>query len=214
MIGTTISHYRIVGSIGVGGMGVVYLAADEHLNRKIALKFLPPPIAQNPQARARLVREAQAASALDHPNIATVYDVDEWNGQSFIAMSYYEGETLRARIERGPPTIAEAARIAGQIASGLAAAHRAGIVHRDVKPANVMLLPDGQVKILDFGLAKIAADTDVLGSVKKACSDDVQVECERMHAERYLRQSHSGHAADAMVNIESSRLLHVTHTPL
>jgi len=159
VIGTTVSHYRIVGSVGAGGMGVVYLAADERLHRKVALKFLPPAIAQDPHARARLVREAQAASALDHPNVATVYDVDEWSGQFFIAMPYYEGDTLRQRIERGALTVVEAARIAAQIASGLAAAHRAGIVHRDVKPANVMLMRDGQVKILDFGLAKFFADT-------------------------------------------------------
>jgi dienelactone hydrolase len=160
MIGTTVSHYRVVGSIGAGGMGVVYLAEDERLNRKVALKFLPPAIALDTHARARLLREAQAASSLDHPNVAAVYDIGEWSGQLFIAMPYYEGETLRQRIERGALAVDEAARIAGQIASGLAAAHRAGIVHRDLKPANVILTRDGQGKILDFGLAKVFSETD------------------------------------------------------
>jgi formylglycine-generating enzyme required for sulfatase activity/dienelactone hydrolase len=159
MIGTTVSHYRILESIGAGGMGVVYLAEDERLHRKVALKFLPPVMAQDAHARARLLREAQAASALDHPNVAMVHDIGEWNGQLFIAMPFYDGETLRRRLERGALTIAEAVRIAGQIASGLAAAHRAGIVHRDLKPANVMLTHDGQVKIVDFGLAKVSSDT-------------------------------------------------------
>jgi dienelactone hydrolase len=160
MIGTTVSHYRILKSIGAGGMGVVYLADDERLHRKVALKFLPPAVAQDPHARARLMREAQAAGALDHPNIATVYEVGEWNGQLFIAMPYYEGETLRQRIEQGPLAADDAARITGQIAAGLAAAHRAGIVHRDLKPANVMLTRDGQVKIVDLGLAKVFSDTE------------------------------------------------------
>ena len=123
------------------------------------LSFCRRRSAQDTHARARLLREAQAASALDHPNVATVYDVAEWNGQLFIAMPFYDGETLRQRIERGPLTVGEAARIAGQIASGLAAAHRAGIVHRDLKPANVMLMQDGQVKIVDFGLAKVFSET-------------------------------------------------------
>jgi eukaryotic-like serine/threonine-protein kinase len=160
MIGTTVSHYHIVQSIGAGGMGVVYLADDERLHRKVALKFLPPAVAQDPHARARLMREAQAAGALDHPNIATVYEVGEWNGQLFIAMPYYEGETLRQRIERGPLAADDAARITGQIAAGLAAAHRAGIVHRDLKPANVILTRDGQVKIVDLGLAKVFSETE------------------------------------------------------
>ena len=159
MIGTTVSHYRVLGSIGAGAMGVVYQAEDERLHRKVALKFLPPTIAQDAHARARLLREAQAASALDHPNIATVYDIGEWNGQLFIAMPFYDGETLQHRIEHGPLTVGEAARIAGQIAAGLAAAHAAGIVHRDLKPANIMLTRDGQVKIVDFGLAKVFSET-------------------------------------------------------
>jgi dienelactone hydrolase len=141
-------------------MGVVYLALDERLNRKVALKFLPPAIAQDPQARARLTREAQAMSAVDHPNFASVYDIGDWNGQLFIAMPYYEGETLRQRIDRAPLTVSEAIRIAEQIASGLEAAHRADIVHRDVKPGNIMLASGGQVKILDFGLAMSVAETN------------------------------------------------------
>src|SRR5215471_13633083 len=149
MIGTKISHYHIAASIGAGGMGVVYLAEDERLHRKVALKFLPPAIAQDREARLRLRREAEAASALDHPNVATIYDIDEWNGQLFITMPYYEGETLRQRINRGPIPVEEAARVTVQIASGLAATHRKGLVHRDLKPDNVMLTCDGQVKILD-----------------------------------------------------------------
>ena len=160
MIGTTVSHYRILASVGSGGMGVVYLAEDTRLNRKVALKFLPPAVASDGHTRARFLREAQTASALDQPNIATVYDVGDWNEQLFIAMPYYDGETLRQRIERGPLPISEATAIAMQIATGLAAAHRAGIVHRDLKPANVMLTRDGQVKILDFGLAKVLSATD------------------------------------------------------
>jgi predicted esterase len=160
MIGTTISHYRVLGTAGVGGMGVVYLAEDTRLNRKVALKFLPPAIALDDHARGRLLREAQAASALDHPNVATIYEIGEWQNQLFIAMAFYDGETLRQRIERGPVGISEAASVLLQLATGLSAAHRAGIVHRDLKPANVMLTHDGHVKILDFGLAKMLSDSE------------------------------------------------------
>src|SRR5688572_24711560 len=139
MIGTTFSHYRVLKSVGAGGMGIVYLAEDTRLNRKVALKFLPPVISQDARARARFLREAQAASALDHPNVATVYEIGEWNQQLFIAMAFYEGETLRQRLERGSMTVPEAATILLQLATGLAAAHRVGIVHRDLKPANVLL---------------------------------------------------------------------------
>lgn len=164
MIGTSVSHYRILEVIGAGGMGVVYLAEDERLHRRVALKFLPPTTAQDAHARARLLREAQAASALDHPNVATVHDIGESNGQLFIAMPFYDGETLRKCIARGPLTVNETARIAGQIASGLAAAHRAGIVHRDLKPANVVVTNDGQVKIVDFGLAMVHSETQETGT--------------------------------------------------
>jgi serine/threonine protein kinase len=118
VIGTEISHYRIVGTAGAGGMGIVYVAEDARLNRKVALKFLPPAVALDPQARTRFLREAQAAGTLDHPNVATVYEVGDWHDQLFIAMAYYDGETLRQRIARGPMPIAEAANLASQIASG------------------------------------------------------------------------------------------------
>ena len=134
---------------------MVYLAEDTRLHRKVALKFLPPAVALDEHARARFMREAEAASALDHPNIATIYEIGDWEQQLFIAMAFYEGETLKTRIERGPMAVGEAASVVEQLAAGLTAAHAAGIIHRDLKPANIMLRPDGQVKILDFGLAKL-----------------------------------------------------------
>ena len=140
-------------------MGVVYLAEDERLQRKVALKFINPSSAGDAVAQRRLLREAQAASALDNPNIATVYEVGDFGGQFFIAMAYYQGETLKGRIERGALSLAEVASIAGHIADGLAAAHAAGVVHRDLKPANVFLTSSGQVKILDFGLAQLETAT-------------------------------------------------------
>jgi formylglycine-generating enzyme required for sulfatase activity/dienelactone hydrolase/predicted Ser/Thr protein kinase len=153
MIGQKISHYRVISELGSGGMGVVYLAEDTGLNRKVALKFLKPDTLQNADAEARLIREARAASALDHPNIATIYEIGEWNGHHFIAMAYYEGETLAARLARGPLPLAETIRLTRQIAGALARAHGIGIVHRDLKPANIMVALDGSAKILDFGLA-------------------------------------------------------------
>lgn len=165
MVGTTVSHYRVLEELGAGGMGVVYLADDLRLDRKVALKFLAPDV-RDEHAADRLHREARAASALDHPNIATVYEFDQWNGRTFVAMAYYAGETLRARLERGPLATDEVVSIVSQIADGLAAAHAAGIMHRDLKPANVLVTSGGQVKILDFGLAKhIATDTDETAAV-------------------------------------------------
>ena len=163
LLGTVVSHYRVLEQIGAGGMGVVYLAEDERLHRKVALKFIAPSSAGDIVAQRRLLREARAASALDHPNIATVYEVGDFQDQLFIAMAYYQGETLRRRIEHGPLPVAEAASIAGQIAQGLEVAHAAGVVHRDLKPANVFITSSGQVKILDFGLAHVAAPTDTTG---------------------------------------------------
>jgi hypothetical protein len=160
MEGQTFSHYHIVERLGGGGMGVVYRAFDTKLDRSVALKFLPPELTRDDEARRRLIQEAKAASALDHANICTVHDIDSTpEGQLFIVMNFYEGETLKKRIARGPLPIPEALDLAIQIAHGLSKAHEAGIVHRDIKPANVMITTDGVAKIVDFGIAKVADQT-------------------------------------------------------
>ena len=153
MIGRTVTHFRIVERLGAGGMGVVYRAEDILLHRQVALKFLPEERARDEESRTRLRREAEAASSLDHPNICTIYEIGETeDGQLFIAMPCYEGETLAARIARGPLPLADATAIAEQMARGLVAAHAAGLIHRDLKPSNIFLTRDGGPKILDFGL--------------------------------------------------------------
>jgi eukaryotic-like serine/threonine-protein kinase len=160
MIGQTISHYRIVDRIGAGGMGVVYKAEDIRLRRTVALKFLPLELTQDPEAKERLHMEAQTASALDHPNICTIHEIDETpDGRVFVAMTYYDGETLKQRIARGPLPIEDAIRFATEAARAVAAAHEAGVVHRDIKPANIMLTRRGEVKLLDFGVAKLSGRT-------------------------------------------------------
>jgi len=156
MIGKTISHYRILEKLGEGGMGVVYKAEDTKLKRTIVLKFLPLELTRAPEAKTRFVQEAQAASALNHTNICVIYEIDEVEDQSFIAMECVEGETLKARIRKGPLDLGEAVDIATQVAGGLAKAHSKGIVHRDIKPANIMVTNDGTAKIVDFGLAILA----------------------------------------------------------
>ena len=162
MIGQTISHYRILEELGSGGMGVVYKAEDTKLKRTVALKFLPPELTRDKAAKTRFIHEAQAASALQHHNICTIHEIDETkDGRLFICMDCYEGETLKEKIAKGPLPVKEALGIAMQIAEGLSEAHRAGMVHRDVKPANVMLTRSGVAKILDFGLAKLAGMTKV-----------------------------------------------------
>jgi len=156
LIGQRISHYEIQERLGSGGMGVVYKARHSTLNRFAALKFLPPRLSANEDAKARFVHEAQVAYALDHPNICTIYDIDETDsGRLYIAMAYYEGETLKRKIRRGPLPVVEALDYATQMSEGLAKAHGAGIVHQDIKPANVMVTPEGVVKLLDFGVAKV-----------------------------------------------------------
>ena len=160
MLGETISHYRILEKLGQGGMGVVYKAHDTKLDRELAIKFLPPHLSADPHAVKRFVREAKAASALNHSAIGVIYDIDETeDGQTFIAMAYYEGGTLREKIDSGRLTTDAAVAIAAQIASGLARAHEKGIVHRDIKPQNILLTRDGEAKIIDFGLAKLAGRT-------------------------------------------------------
>jgi len=162
MIGKTISHYKILEKLGEGGMGVVYRAEDTKLKRTVALKFLPPELTRDPEANQRFIQEAQAASALDHPNICTIHDIDETkDGQMFICMACYGGEILQEKIEQGPLELEEAVDIAMQVAQGLTKAHGRGIMHRDIKPANILITEDGQVKILDFGLAKLAGQTQL-----------------------------------------------------
>lgn len=160
--GTVVSHYEVIELIGAGAMGQVYRAFDRALGRQVALKFLSAGLAGDHRAKERMRREAQAASALDHPAIATIFEVAEHDGRPFIAMMLYEGETLAAALSRGALGVAEVVRIGVELASALSAAHGAGIVHRDVKPANVMLTRSGGVKLVDFGLAKMAASGDTL----------------------------------------------------
>jgi hypothetical protein len=157
MIGKTISHYEILSKLGEGGMGVVYKAQDAKLNRFVALKFLPPHISSNDEKKKRFIQEAQTASTLDHPNVGTIHEIDETeDGQMFIAMAYYEGETLEEKVTKGPLEVEEAIDIATQVAEGLAKAHQKDVVHRDIKPANIIITSEGVAKILDFGLAKLA----------------------------------------------------------
>ncbi len=157
MIGETISHYRVVAELGRGGMGVVYKAEDLRLGRFVALKFLPPDLVRDPDAKRRFFQEARAASALDHANVCTIHDIEETpDGRVFLSMAYCDGETLKSRLERGPMAPPEAARIVLQVSRGLARAHQSGIVHRDVKPGNIMVTAEGEAKLLDFGIAKLA----------------------------------------------------------
>jgi len=155
VIGETVSHYRVLNELGRGGMGVVYLAEDQKLGRRVALKFLPPQAHRDDEATQRFIQEARTASALDHPNVCTIYEIGESHDRLFLAMACYDGETLEQRLRRGRLNAAEAADVALQVARGLRKAHEAGIVHRDIKPANLFLTRDGIVKILDFGIAKL-----------------------------------------------------------
>jgi serine/threonine protein kinase len=148
-------RYKILGELGKGGMGIVYKAEDTKLRRTVALKFLPPELTRDQEAKERFIREAQAAASLDHPNICTVYEVDEFEDQAYISMAYIEGFSLRARLKKGPLSTKDALNIAIQIGEGLQEAHKKGIVHRDIKSANIMVDERGQARIMDFGLAKV-----------------------------------------------------------
>jgi serine/threonine protein kinase len=160
VIGKTISHYKILEKLGGGGMGVVYKAEDLKLKRTVALKFLPSELTRDPEAKKRFIHEAQAASAHEHSNICNIHEIDETEeDQSFICMAYYKGETLKKRIEQGPLKLDNAIDTASQVGRGLAAAHEASVIHRDIKPANVMITEKEEVKIVDFGLAKLASQT-------------------------------------------------------
>ena len=184
MIGQTISHYRITAKLGSGGMGEVYLATDTKLDRRVALKFLPESLSHDPEARHRLLREARAASKLNHPNILTVYAVEEADGRDFIAMEFVSGQVMTDWRKQADRSVAEVTSVLAGVAAGLGAAHRAGVVHRDLKPANVMITDDGAAKILDFGIAilhqaeRAAADHSTFGtaqymSPEQACGDEV-----------------------------------------
>ena len=154
MIGTTLSHFKITAKLGEGGMGEVYRAEDTKLGREVAIKVLPEAVAADPERLARFEREAKVLASLNHPNIAAIYQVEEAAGKHFLVMELAEGEDLKARLERGAIPVGEALPIALQIAEALEAAHEKGIIHRDLKPANVKVTPGGEVKVLDFGLAK------------------------------------------------------------
>jgi eukaryotic-like serine/threonine-protein kinase len=161
---TIVGRYKIIEELGRGGMGVVYKAEDTKLKRTVALKFLPPELTHVSEVKERFMREAQAAAALDHPNICTVHEFDEAEDKTFISMAYIEGQSLKKKIESGPLDLDEALRIATQVAEGLQEAHKKGVVHKDIKSANIMVDERGQAKIMDFGIARSLESKSITGA--------------------------------------------------